>query len=244
MIDLSAITKFLDRELKIAEIEDTSLNGLQVEGKEEINKVGFAVDASYEALLLAKEKEVDMLIVHHGILWEKQEAIRGPIYQKLKVLIENRISLYAAHLPLDIHPNLGNNAQIAKIIFDLWGNKIGDYGYIVEVDIALGEVIRRLKQRLNTKCKVYSWGKESLKRVALSSGGGADMLSLAIKEGADLFITGEPKLSSYHLAKESGLNLIFCGHYATETCGVKALMAEMQRRFEIESLFFDLPVDI
>ena len=244
MIHLSEITNFLDQELKIAEIEDYSLNGLQVEGKKEINRIGFAVDASVESLLLAKEKDVDMLIVHHGIFWGKQEAICGPLYQKLKVLIENQISLYAAHLPLDIHPNLGNNAQLSKIILGSCGKQIGDYGYIAEVEIELSEVIKRLEKRLDARCKVYPCGKENLKKVALSSGGGASMLSLAIKEGADLFITGEPRLSSYHLAKESGINLIFCGHYATETVGIKALMAEIQKRFEVDCLFLDLPVDI
>jgi dinuclear metal center YbgI/SA1388 family protein len=244
MITLSEITKFLDTELKIAEIEDCSLNGLQVEGKNQIRKAGFAVDASYETLLSAKEAAVDMLIVHHGIFWEKQEAILGPLYQKLKVLIENGISLYAAHLPLDIHPDIGNNAQIAKIVLETSGKQIGDYGYIAEVDIKLSEVVNRIESRLKTKCKVYSCGKENLKKVALSSGGGASMLSLAIKEGACLFITGEPRLSSYHLAKEAGINLIFCGHYATETLGIKALSLETEKRFDVECLFLDLPVDI
>ena len=234
----------MDKALKIAEIEDISLNGLQVEGKDEVKRIGFAVDASYETLLSGKENVIDMLIVHHGIFWGKPEAICGPLYQKLKVLIENQISLYAAHLPLDIHPDLGNNAQIAKIILEAPGRQIGDYGYIVEVEIELSEVTRRLESRLGTKCKVYPFGKESLKKVAFSSGGGASMLPLAIKEDACLFITGEPKLSSYHLAKEQGINLIFAGHYATETVGIKALMNEIQRRFDIDCLFLDLPVDI
>ena len=238
------IVEFLDRELRIAEIEDLSLNGLQVEGKKEINRVGFAVDGSYETLLSGKENGVDMLVVHHGVFWGKPETICGPIYQKLKVLIENQISLYAAHLPLDIHPTLGNNAQIAKIVLETCGRQIGDYGYIAEVDIELSEVTRRIESRLETKCKVYPCGKESLKKIAISSGGGASMLPLAIKEGADLFITGEPRLSSYFLAKESGINLIFCGHYATETVGIKALMAEIQKRFDLDCLFLDLPVDI
>lgn len=244
MITLSEITGFLDKELRITEIEDTSLNGLQVEGKGEISKIGFAVDGSYETLLSAKEAGCDMLITHHGMFWGKPEAISGVIYQKLKVLIENQISLYAAHLPIDIHPDVGNNAQLSKIILGSCGRQIGDYGYITEIEIELSEVIRRIENRLRTKCKVYSCGKENLKKVALSSGGGASMLSLAIKEGADLFITGEPRLSSYHLAKESGTNLIFCGHYATETVGIKALMDEIQKRFDVDCLFLDLPVDI
>ena len=238
------IVEFLDKELRVAEIEDLSLNGLQVEGKNQIRRIGFAVDASYETILSAKVAAVDMLITHHGIFWGKQEAICGPLYQKLKVLIENQISLYAAHLPLDIHPDIGNNAQIAKIVLGSYGKQIGDYGYIVEVDIKLSEVVRRIESRLKTKCRVYPSSKEDLKRVALSSGGGANMLPLAIKEKADLFITGEPRLSSYHLAKESGINLIFCGHYATETLGIKALMALIQKRFNVDCLFLDLPVDI
>ncbi|MEW6482400.1 MAG: Nif3-like dinuclear metal center hexameric protein [bacterium] len=245
---LREICQFLDDELKIKDISDSSLNGLQVEGGEEIEKIAFAVDGSQETFIKAKNSSCNLVVVHHGLFWGIQEPITGILYKRIKVLIENGISLYAVHLPLDLHPRFGNNISLINLFSTSYiepfgkyqGSEIGFLGRLREA-INREEIVKILDGRLNTSSKILPCGKEKIEIIAVISGGGCDCINEAIKKKVDLFITGEPKLFSFSLAKEGGINIIFSGHYATETLGIKALMQEIEKKFAISCIFIDTP---
>ncbi|MFN3528093.1 MAG: Nif3-like dinuclear metal center hexameric protein [Candidatus Altarchaeaceae archaeon] len=248
---LKEIQKFMDEFLKISEIEDSSINGLQVEGKEEIKKICFAVDASMELFKLAKKENADMVFVHHGIIWNGIKKVVGVDYKRLKFLIKNRISLYACHLPLDLHEEVGNNIQFLKVFeirkdiekFGTYhGVKIGYKGKFDE-EKKLSGFVKEIEEKLNTKCKILNFGKKKIKSIGVVSGGAASIINEAIDE-VDCFVTGEISHQVYHLAKEGKVNVIFAGHYATETLGVKAMAKFINEKFKIETKFIDIPTGL
>jgi dinuclear metal center YbgI/SA1388 family protein len=251
MASLSNICQFLDKELKTKEVSDASQNGLQVEGRNEVKKIVFAVDASLDAFEEAHKRKADMVIVHHGLFWDKPLPLTGILYQRLYVLFKHQISLYAAHLPIDIHHKVGNNAQLMNFFItkkretfgNYHGTEIGFLG-ILQRETTLAEVIAILEKSLNTKCHVLNFGMERIKTIAVVSGGAAELAAEAVNKKIDLFITGEPKLSSYYIAKEGKINIIFAGHYATETLGMKALSKVVCEQFSIECEFVDLPTGL
>ncbi len=249
---LSEIVQFLDEFLEIGEWEDKSNNGLQVEGKEEVERIAFAVDACLEVFRRAKEKGADMVVVHHGLIWGGIDYVRGVVKERLKFLLENDMSLYAAHIPLDAHPKVGNNVQLLRLInaepegrFGKYkGKEIGFYGRF-EKPVGIDELERKLKDRLGGRVTSLKFGKDRVERVGAVSGKGAFALIEAAEMGLDLFITGEAEHGAYHIAKEYGVNVIFAGHYLTETLGVKALMNVIAEEFtEVEVFFIDVPTGL
>lgn len=249
IMELKEVCHFLDNELRIKDIKDTSLNGLQVKGSPEIEKIGFAVDASLEVFNKAKNSGCNLIIVHHGLFWEHPECLLPTIlYKRLKILIENRISLYAVHLPLDCNPLFGNNISLINLFNPCCIEPFGTYngikiGFKAKLKKGLKgeEIVKILDLSLNTSSKILPFGKEVIKTIAVISGGGCDCVKEAIEEEIDLFITGEAKLFSFSLASEAHLNIIFSGHYATEVLGLKALLKHIEQKFSIECLFIDLP---
>ncbi|CEG12988.1 conserved hypothetical protein [groundwater metagenome] len=250
-MELKILTEFFDEYLKISEIEDVSVNGLQVEGQRDIEKICFAVDACAETFKLAKEENADMLFVHHGMIWNGIKSVTGITYKRLKFIIENEISLYAAHLPLDMHDEVGNNIRFLKIFgineaieeFGTYhGIKIGYIGRF-EKEKNLSDFVSEIERQLNTKCKILKFGKNKIKSVGVVSGGAASLIDEAI-ENVDCFVTGEPSHQVYHSAKEGKINVIFAGHYATETLGVKAMAELIGKKFGIETKFIDCPTGL
>mgnify|MGYP000132521960 CR=1 FL=1 len=250
---LKEIVQFLDDFLGIKDWEDKSNNGLQIEGKPEVRKIVFAVDACMDVFVRAKERDADMIIVHHGLIWGGIDYVRGIVKRRLKFLLDNEISLYAVHLPLDAHPKVGNNAQLLRLLevepeeqFGMYkGKPIGFYGKL-ENPMNLSEIVEILRNKLSERLIVLDFGDEKIEIIGAVSGKGAFALVEAIDKGLDLFITGEAEHSAYHLAKECGINVIFAGHYATETLGVKALMNVIGEEFagEIEVEFIDVPTGL
>ena len=248
---LYEIVEFLDDLLKIEEWQDKSNNGLQVEGKEEVKKVAFAVDACMEVFEKAKEIGADMIVVHHGLIWGGIDYVKGLIKRRLEFLLKNGISLYAVHLPLDAHPSVGNNVQILKAMglepiesFGVYQGK--EIGYIGVYDESkpLDDVLDLIREKVNQTLVVLDFGSEDVKRVGVVSGRGGFALVEAVERNVDLFITGEQDHSIYHLAKECGVNVVFAGHYATETFGVKALMRVVGGEFDIDVEFIDIPTGL
>lgn len=246
MVSLKKITEFLDNELCIFEIEDKSNNGLQVSGVKDVRKIAFAVDACLE--VFEKAKDCDIIIVHHGISWEDSlKYLTGINYSRVKFLIDNNISLYAAHLPLDKHPKHGNNAELCRILQLKHLHGFGDYngqviGFAGERDISLKEFVKEIEDKLKTKCNVFDFGKKQIKKIAVVSGnGGSAMVREAVAKNFDCLVTGEAGHSSYVTARDSNINLIAAGHYATETLGVKALMNLIKGKFDVETVFIDAP---
>ncbi len=242
---LEELVDYLDSYLDIKSFKDSSSNGLQVEGKKNVNRVAFAVDACIESFKRAREMDADLLIVHHGLIWGGLRFVRGLIYRRLKFLIESEISLYVAHLPLDAHPEIGNNIQILKLLgakpesffAEYEGGKIGVYGEIEEQRISFLE--KELETKLETKILTLRFGREKVRKISVVSGSGAFAIEEA-SEISDCLITGEYKHEAYHAAKELEFNVIFAGHYATETLGLKALMEKVSN-FGVETIFIDNP---
>lgn len=245
---LRPITKFLDTYLRIGEVEDypNSLNGLQLENDGRVTRIGAAVDASEATLRLAIESQSDFLLVHHGLFWGGLSRIVGPQFRKLYSAFKNNIAVYSAHLPLDLHPVLGNNALLARAIGldDLepfFLERGQSLGFAAAVDLPRAELIQRLEAALGRSVWVCGAGPERVRRVGVVTGGAGASVAKAASEGVDTFVTGEGPHSTFGLAEELRINLIYGGHYATETFGVRALAAKVSEHFGIPWLFLDHP---
>lgn len=250
-VDRSTLCDYLAKTLDLAKIPDHSCNGLQVQGRIEVRRVGLAVDACMETFRRAAADTCDMLLAHHGIIWGGLTSITGRVHAQIRFLVENDLSLFAAHLPLDLHPVYGNNARLADLL-GLTGR--APFGVYKGVTIGFegraprratrDSLVEKLCSSLDTACTVLPFGNDTVERVAVISGGGADELTEAIEKGIDCYVTGEPVHHNYHTALEAGINVIYAGHYQTETVGVKALGKLLEKEFGIETLFIDVPTAI
>lgn len=244
------IVNFLNKELNVKKIKDSSKNGLQLKGNSEVKKIAFAVDACLEVFEIAKKQGCNMVIVHHGMKWKPQK-LENLTKKREQYLKQNKLSLYGAHLPLDMHNKYGNNIELARILNLKNIKKFGEYHGIsigfqgtFKTLKTLNEISKTLDNSLSTKSKSYHFGNQKIKTIAIVSGGGASALPEAITKKIDCFLTGEEHHSSYQYAKESRINLIFAGHYATETVGVKALMPLLSKKFNVETVFIDVPTSM
>jgi dinuclear metal center YbgI/SA1388 family protein len=240
---------YLDKYLRVKEIEDSSQNGLQVEGPEEVTKVALAVDSCQAAFEGAVTAGAQLLIVHHGLFWDKPLRLVGPLFLRVKTLIEGGCGLYAAHLPLDLHPEMGNNAELARLLElkdtrafgEHRGNEIG-LGGLLDPPVPLDVLVQRLAQATGqSPMRVLAHGPAEASQVGCISGWGADLMDQAADAGFDTFITGETSHTFFHQAAEWGLNVVYGGHYATETLGVKALARHLEGKFGLETTFLDIP---
>ncbi len=241
----------MDEYLSIASVEDSSNNGLQVEGPPVVFRLAAAVDASLETIRRAAEVGAQLLVVHHGIFWGRVELAVGRHFQRLKALIEGKIGLYVAHLPLDMHPEVGNNAVLARRLglvevaaFGKYRNAaIGAIGQLAE-PTSRNAFIARVADVVGKPNVVLPFGPENLRRIAIISGGGGSMVDQAIGAGADLFLTGEFSHTHYHVAQEGRINVVAAGHYATERVGVEALAQHLAGQFPLEWVFIDAPTGL
>jgi len=247
MVNAVEIAKFLDKELHIYDFEDSSCNGLQVENSGEIKKIAFTVDASMETFKMAVKSGCNLLIVHHGMIWYGLKHITGIYHKKIKYLLDNNVALYAAHLPLDAHPQYGNNIQLGRLLKlqNIWpfGQHYKEIGVIGKTNTTMSKVKEILKKN-GMKTISLDFGPKIIRKIAIVSGGGSKELITAVKKGADLYFTGEPLHYVYHQAQEAGLNVIFGGHYETEVWGVKALMPLLKKEFKVQTEFLDAPTPI
>lgn len=250
MVKLNTIIRFLNKELNVKRIPDSSKNGLQVRGKTEVKRVGFGVDACMELFERAKDKKCDLIIVHHGLLW-KGYPKTDITQNRINFLKKTKMSIYGVHLPLDLHKVYGNNAEICRLLDVKRLRKFGMYhgvntGYSGEFGklVNLNSLIKKINVKLNVKCNTLRFGKNKIKTIGVVSGGGASALNEAISKRLDCFLTGEIIHASYHFAKEGKINLLEAGHYKTETLGVKALMRLLKEKFKIETVFIDIPTGL
>lgn len=243
MAKLGDVKRFLDSELKIYAVKDSSINGLQVQGGEEVKKVGLAVDANYETLSNAKNSGCDLLFVHHGILWEGQVAIRGVLYQRVKFLVENTMSLYAAHLPLDIHYPYGNAAGLALQLGVKKLQSFGSYGGVQsgfwgEIrETPLQKFQETVEKTLGAKCTNHFFGRTSVRRVGIVTGSGSFALHEMLEHDIDVLVTGDERYGTAQTAKEAMTNVILGGHYETEVFGVKAFGQILGKKFGLATEF-------
>jgi dinuclear metal center YbgI/SA1388 family protein len=243
---------YLDEYLRVGEIEDASRNGLQVEGPGEIKRVAFAVDACLASFKQAVLEEVQLLVVHHGLFWSEPQRVVGPHFRRLQTLIEGRCGLYAVHLPLDAHPEVGNNAEMARLLRLADTRAFGTYhrldigvAGVLEPPLDIPTLIGRVIEALGTPpIRVLDHGPDEIRTVGCVSGGAASMMDQAATEELDAYITGETSHTFFHQAAERGLNVVFAGHYATETLGVKALARHLEDRFGVETVFLHIPTGV
>ena len=231
---------------------DRSLNGIQVDNDgSEIGKIAFGVDASMETFQRAAAAGAGMLFVHHGLFWGAPLRLSGGHRRRIKFLLDHNICLYAAHLPLDQHPELGNNAVLAKLLglenlepFGLYhGRKIGYKGSFpgpLSIDEAAGKIGFMNRPALG----IFPFGRAENLSCAVISGGAADEARQAIEEGLDLYITGEASHQVYHECLEGQLNMIAGGHYSTEVWGVRAVMERCAGELNIDTEFIDVPTGL
>lgn len=245
---LTAIVKYCDRTLRTDKIHDydNAANGLQVENSGAVTRIAAAVDASLATVKLAIAAKADLMIVHHGLFWSPSHPWTGKKRELLRLLIEYNLAVYSSHLPLDAHPKLGNNARLCALLgfkklkpfFEYHGQPIG---FQTKMKIRRAELVRRLKRAIGGEVKLLPGGRETCERIGVVTGGAGNDLRQAAAEGVDTFVTGEGSHWTYAAAEELGINVLYGGHYATETFGVKALAAELSRKFKVPWMFLSHP---
>jgi dinuclear metal center YbgI/SA1388 family protein len=248
MPSLSELVNYTNDFLHIREIGDwdNALNGLQIENSGGITRIAAAVDASTRVLKAAAKQSVDFLIVHHGLFWLGLQPVTGTLRRQLKLAFENNLALYSAHLPLDLHPQVGNNAQLAAALglksnqpfFEEKGQLIG---LKVRASLPRDELDRKLQKALSGSVKSFMVGPKKTRAIGIITGGAGSEIYKVAKEGIDTFITGEAPHWAAVAADELGINLLLGGHYATEVFGVKALAAHLSKRFKVPWAFIDCP---
>lgn len=248
----ASIVDYLDSYLRIDDIDDYGPQGLQLEAdNDKIRRLALAVDAAPIVIEAAAAWQADMLLVHHGILWRSVEPIAGPLGRRVRLLVQKGISLYAAHLALDAHPEVGNNAVLARmfeVAIESWwcqptNAPIGVIGSTQE-ETTLNEFVDRIEDLLAAKVRVLAHGPTEVRRVAIVSGAGADQIGEARELGADTFVTGETSHADFWAAADHEINVIYAGHYATETVGVNALGSHLSERFGLDTKFLEFPTDM
>lgn len=248
---LEQVVESLDELLDIEGVQDPSLNGLQVEAGDTVRRVAVAVDAALPTIERAIEAECELLVVHHGLFWGSDQPLRGALGARVAACFRGGLSVYAAHLPLDLHPEVGNNVLLARalgaepvdVFGDFGGASIGCLARLPET-APLAEIAGRLAAAGCDEQIMWAFGPDPVSKLAVLTGSGCSALDEAVSAGADCFITGEPRHSAYHAARESGISCIFAGHYATETFGVRALGDRLTDEFELEHEWIHLPTGV
>jgi dinuclear metal center YbgI/SA1388 family protein len=251
-VDFHTLVRYLDDFLRVAQVPDypNALNGLQVDcGRPEVRRIAVAVDGAQHTIDAAVREGADLLIVHHGLFWDGNRTVTGRRYRRLKALLDADLPLYAAHLPLDVHPEVGNNAVLARELgveirgtfSEYKGVPVGVWGAL---EIRREALCARLDALLGARVKLVPGGPEQIRTVAVITGGAGGDVVAAAAAGYDAYISGEGAHHNFFDAEEGGINLLLGGHYATETFGVKALARHLEATFGLEWVFIDHPTGL
>lgn len=245
------IAEHLDAYLQVDAVPDAknALNGLQVENSGSVNRIAAAVDTSERAIDEAADRGFDLLLVHHGLFWDGNLPMTGRRYRKLRRLLAADMAVYASHLPLDVHSEVGNNAVLARELGireegtfgEADGHPLGRWGIL---ELRREALAARLDDLLGGRVLMIPGGPERVKRVGVITGSGGGLIGSAIDAGLDAYVTGEGAHHTYFDALEGGINVYYGGHYATETWGVRALADHLARTFDVEWEFLDQPTGL
>jgi len=250
-MELTELVSYLDGYLRVAVVPDAphAVNGLQVANRGTVSRVAVAVDLCEATVRLAAEQGADLLLVHHGLFWGGLQPLTGRAYRRVASLIANDIALYSAHLPLDLHPDVGNNAVLARQLGvslrgefgEEYGVRIGRWG---EIDVSRHALERQLSALTGSAPRLMAFGPERVQRVGIVTGAAGSMIAQAAGAGLDTFVTGEGPHHTFFDAEELKMNVFYAGHYATETVGVKALAEHLHARFHLPWMFLDHPTGL
>jgi dinuclear metal center YbgI/SA1388 family protein len=242
------LTRYLAEYLDTDGFVDYCPNGLQVEGRAEVERLAMGVTASVATIRGAIERGADALVVHHGIIWKGvNPTYTGGYRERVRLLLEADLNLYGFHLPLDAHPEVGNSVRLAATLDLTDCEPFGEYegrtvGTIAQAGgIGLEELVSRVRERLGREPIAVDGGPKEIHRVGIITGGAQSEFRQAITHGLDAYITGEASERNFHEAKEEGVHFISAGHHATETWGVRALGEHLSQRFGLEATFVDVP---
>ncbi len=248
MTRLQEVTAYLDDLFFVETFKDYpgAHNGLQVENSGAVKKIAAAVDACEAVINQALQEEVSLLIVHHGLLWGGVSRYVNATYRKMRAVISGNLAIYSIHLPLDAHPEYGNNVLLARScgffeyepFLETFGVPIG---VRVKAKINRGELLRRVELAVGGPVQFSAGGPEICESIGIVTGGAGSQVAQVAAEGVDTLITGEGPHWTYTAAEEAHINLVYAGHYATETFGVKAIAQHISDRFEVPWLFIDHP---
>lgn len=242
------LEQLINQKLSSDKINDYAPNGLQVEGKTEIKKIITGVTASQALIDYAISQNADAILVHHGYFWKSENScIRGMKGKRIKALLVNDINLYGYHLPLDVHPELGNNAQLAKLLdienlqpLEKSSLSIPVWGELKE-PMAGKDFAEKIEKVLNRKPLIcIENGPYLIRKIGICTGGGQGYIDLAAEQGCDAFITGEVSEQTIHSAREQGLHFFSAGHHATERYGIKALGEWLAKEYGFDVEFKDI----
>jgi dinuclear metal center YbgI/SA1388 family protein len=255
-VALQDVVEYLDAYLRIADVADyeNALNGLQVENSGSISRIAAAVDASAHSIGEAVRLGCDLLLVHHGMFWDGNRPVAGRRFRRLKQLLQHDIAVYAAHLPLDVHEETGNNVLLARRLGvaleggfgEYRGTEVGRWG---RLDVTREELAERLGAVLGESVRsggvlVLPHGPTRIGTVGVVTGGGGSLIGAAREAGLDAFVTGEGAHHTYFDAEEGGINVYFGGHYGTETLGVRALGERVASRYGVGFEFIEHPTGL
>jgi dinuclear metal center YbgI/SA1388 family protein len=257
-VPLGELVSYLDEYLRVREVPDerNAVNGLQVENSGHIGRIVAAVDASQTTIDgLAASGAGSLLLVHHGLLWDGNVPLTGRRYRRVAALLEQDAALYAAHIPLDLHPEVGNNVVLAERLGievagwfgDYKGSPIGVWGHAGDGYPTREALVTEVNRALGTftpGARLIPGGPERVSRIGIITGGAGSMIAAARDAGLDTYITGEGAHHTFFDAVEWGLNVIYAGHYATETLGVQALASHLGERFGLDWEFHDHPTGL
>jgi len=251
MAKLKDITEFLDSYLRHSEVQDYpgAWNGLQMENGGTIKRIVAAVDACEFVINKAAAEPGTLLLVHHGLFWTGVQPVTGSVRRKWKTAMDGDLAIYSSHLPLDMHPEVGNNALLCKA---LGFKKLSPFlfakgqsiGWKTKLSISRDNLQAMIAKAVGGRVHLAPGGSERVQQVGVCTGGSGSEVAQAAKEGVDTFIVGEGPHHTYTLAEELGVNLFYAGHYATETFGVKALAAKLTQQFRIPWQFLDHPTGL
>ena len=243
------IVSFCENYLKVRQFDDHCVNGLQVEGAAEVGKIVTAVSLSSKLIEAALRKHAQMLMVHHG-LFEKQLSkpprITGYLKGRMQQLLENDLNLCGFHLPLDAHPEIGNNISLCRLLGIEKDRKPYDIGFIggLKKETSFWDFVGQVNNKLGVKAYALGSGPSQVKKVAVVSGGASPWFEGAVEQGADTFLCGDISEPIMRMAEELHANFINAGHYNTEKLGIQNLGKLVARKFKVEVEFVDIPCEI
>lgn len=257
MAELSAVVRFLDEELKTGDIPDyeAALNGLQLGNAGQVTRVAAAVDFCGATVSAALKERADLLLVHHGMFWGGAERLVGPALSRLKTAIDGGLAVYSSHLPLDVHPRLGNNALFARALElkpdDTFGRyKTIEIGVMGNANLPTAQLFERVqahsrKHATTAVCTPIPKDRQTHRwAIVTGSGASSDTLREAVERGVDTLIVGEGPHHSAVAAGELGIAVMYAGHYASEVFGVRALAEHVGGRFDVPATFVDVPTGL